>query len=90
MAINFRILERLVRGFSNHRRIEILFLLANEPELSVDEISEKLKIRFNTASAHLRVLTIAGLVMKKSHGVEIRHKITNRAEHVLKFLRIFE
>ena len=90
MTPNFRILERLVRGFSNHRRIEILFLLAEEPELSVDEISEKLKIKFNTASSHLRVLTIAGLVMKKSRGVEIRHKITSRAERVIALLKNLE
>ena len=54
----YRQLERIVRGFSNHRRIEILELLEKEPELSVIEIAERLKINFKTASEHVRRLTI--------------------------------
>jgi DNA-binding transcriptional ArsR family regulator len=87
---NYRILERLVRGFSNHRRIEILGLLKKEQELSVEEISEKLSINYKTAADHLRRLAIAGLVLKKSDGVSIRHKLTDRAYNVLKFLRTLE
>ena len=86
--MNFRVLERLVRGFSNHRRIQILFLLEKKPELSVGEITDELKINLKTAAAHIRTLTIAGLVMKKSRGVEIHHRLTDRAEQVIKFLRI--
>jgi DNA-binding transcriptional ArsR family regulator len=87
---NFRQLERIVKGFSNHRRIEILELLKNQPELSVAEISEKLKINFKTASEHIRRLAIAGLVIKRSAGNSVRHKLTNRGESILKFLRILE
>ncbi|HEY4474182.1 MAG TPA: winged helix-turn-helix domain-containing protein [Candidatus Paceibacterota bacterium] len=88
--ISFRTLERLVRGFSNHRRIQILFLLKQEPELSVFEIAEKLKINFKTASDHIRRLAIAGLLLKRNEGNLVRHKLTARAENVLKFLRILE
>ena len=42
---NYRALERIVKGFANHRRIEILYLLRREPELSVDDISERLHNR---------------------------------------------
>ena len=88
--ISFRTLERLERGFSNHRRIQILFLLKQEPELSVFEIAEKLKINFKTASDHIRRLAIAGLLLKRNEGNLVRHKLTARAENVLKFLRILE
>ncbi len=87
---NFRQLERIVKGFSNHRRIEILELLKNQPELSVVEISEKLKINFKTASEHIRRLAIAGLVIKRSAGNSVRHKLTDRSESILKFLRTLE
>ena len=90
MKKNFRTLERLVRGFSNHRRIEIMELLQKEPELSVDEIAEILKINYKTTADHLRRLTIAGLLLKRSDSVSIRHKLTPRAEYVLKFLRTLE
>jgi DNA-binding transcriptional ArsR family regulator len=74
----YRQLERIVRGFSNHRRIEILELLEKEPELSVLEIAEKLGINLKTASEHIRRLTIAGLIMKRSEGTSVRHKLTER------------
>lgn len=83
-------LERIVRGFSNHRRIEILELLEKRPELSVAEISERLKINFKTASEHIRRLAITGLLMKRSDGNNIRHKLTARGLSILKFLRTLE
>jgi DNA-binding transcriptional ArsR family regulator len=86
----YRQLERIVRGFSNHRRIEILELLEKEPELSVLEISERLKINFKTASEHVRRLTIAGLIMKRSEGSSVRHKLTKRGKKILMFLRTLE
>lgn len=85
-----RILERWMRAVGNHRRIEILDLLEQSPELSVIEISERLKINMKTASEHLRRLTIAGLIMKKSQGKSIRHKITTRGNNILMFLRTLD
>ena len=38
----YRRLERIVKGFANHRRLEILELLQRTPELSVENISERL------------------------------------------------
>ena len=84
---NYRRMEGVVKGFANHRRIQILFLLEKEPELSVEEVAGSLKVRFTTISAHLRRLAIAGLVMKRSDGKSIRHKLTDRARSVLEFLK---
>jgi len=88
--MNYHSLERLVRGFSNHRRIQILALLRKKPELSVIEIAEELKINMKTASEHVRRLAIAGLVLKRSAGNAVRHKVTDRGVSVLKFLRTLE
>lgn len=85
-----RQLERIVKGFANHRRIQMLELLEREPELSVVEISEKLKINFKTASEHLRRLVISGLVLKRCQGNFVRHALSDRGKGVLKFLRILE
>ena len=87
---SFRELERIVKGFDNHRRLQMLALLKEETELSVAEVAEHLKINFKTASDHLRRLVIAGLVMKRHEGNLVRHKLTARAESILKFLRIWE
>ncbi len=87
---NYRKLERIVKGFANHRRIQILELLEKNPELSVIEITQELNMNFKTASEHIRRLAISGLIMKRSDGKSIRHKLTERGLKVLKFLRTLE
>lgn len=87
---NRRQLERVVKGFANHRRIQILDLLDRKPELTVADISEQLDVNFKTISDHIRRLAIAGLVMKRYRGSSVHHKLTSRAKHILKFLRILE
>lgn len=85
-----RELERIIKGFANHRRIEILELLKREPELSVEDISERLKIGYPNASDHVRKMAIAGLVMKRNDGAAVRHKLTSRGEHILMFCKRLE
>lgn len=86
----FRELERIVRGFSNHRRIEILEKVSKEPELSVDEISKKLNVNFKTISEHIRRLAIPGLVIKRNSGASVCHRLSSRGLAILKFLRTLE
>ena len=90
LKIGYRQLERILKGAGSHRRIQVLELLANEPELSLDEITEKLKINYKTASEHVRRMAVAGLVLKRSDGNSVRHKLTLRAQSILKFLRTLE
>lgn len=83
-------MERIVKGFANHRRLEILELLQKTPELSVEEIAEKLEIGYENASDHVRKMAIAGLVMKRNQGKNVRHKLTDRAHLVLTFCKKLE
>ncbi len=87
---NTKKLERIVKGFANHRRIQILELFGREPELSVLETSEKLGVNFKTISEHIRRLGIAGLLIKRSAGASVRHKLTLLGSSILKFLRTLE
>ncbi len=79
-----------MKGFANHTRLRILELLDREPELSVADISEKLKIGYENASDHIRKLAIAGLVMKRNDGSNVRHKLTPRAKSILAFCKTLE
>lgn len=85
-----RVVEQIVKSFANHRRIEMLGLLKKNPELSVSEIARQLKTDIKLASIYLRRLTIAGLIMKKSEGRSIRHKLSDRGLFVLKFLQTLD
>ncbi|HEY4487636.1 MAG TPA: winged helix-turn-helix domain-containing protein [Candidatus Paceibacterota bacterium] len=84
---SYRKIERIVKGFANHRRVEMLDLLKREPELSVEDISERLNIGYENASDHMRKLAIAGLVMKRNDGPAVRHKLTPRGESILVFCK---
>jgi DNA-binding transcriptional ArsR family regulator len=90
MVMNSRQLERVIKGFASHRRLDILQLLQRTPELSVEEISEKLSIGYENASDHIRKLAIAGLVLKRSDGKAVRHAITPRAKIILTFCKTLE
>ena len=68
----------------------VLELLKKKPELSVIDIAEELKVNFKTISEHIRRLAIAGLVLKRSDGVSIRHKLSSLGVNVLEFLRTIE
>jgi len=90
MKTNYLKLERIVKGFANHRRLQILDLLKKEPELTVDDISERLNIGYENTSDHVRKLAIAGLVMKRASGTSVCHKLTPRAESILVFCKRLE
>lgn len=85
-----RQLERIVKGFANHRRISMMQLLQKEPELSLQDIAEKLKINYKTASDHLRRLAIAGVVVKRNRANNVLHKLSPRGVSILEFLRKLE
>ncbi|TSC85154.1 MAG: hypothetical protein G01um101417_21 [Parcubacteria group bacterium Gr01-1014_17] len=87
MSIEGRPLERIIKGFANHRRLAILALLKKKPELSVIEIARAFDSNYENTSDHIRKLAIAGLVLKRYQGKEVRHKITERAEAVLSFCK---
>ena len=86
MAANYRQLERRVKGFDNHRRIEILFLLQAKPELSVDEICQRVHVGYKTGAVHVAKLAAAGLILKRNEGQTVRHKLSDRGQAVLTFL----
>ena len=90
MVGNYLKLERIIKGFANHRRLQILDLLKREPELSVEDIAKKLNIGYENTSDHIRKLAIAGLVMKRNSGTSVCHKLTTRAESILVFCKKLE
>lgn len=82
-----RELEKIVKGFSSHRRIQIMSSLDRELGLSVLEIAKILNINFRTTSEHLWHLVIAGLVKKKSEDRFACHRLSHRGKVILMFLR---
>src|SRR3990167_10099090 len=82
-------MERHLKGVANHRRIEILFLVADEEGISVEGISTNLRCNFKTISEHIRRLTQAGLVEKKYEGHTVRHRLSPYGRVFITFLKSF-
>ncbi len=87
---DYRRLERIIKGVASHRRLQILDLLHRQPELSVLDISERLKMGYENASDHVRKLAAAGLLLKRNEGPAVRHKLTPRAESMLVFCKTLQ
>lgn len=90
IVLKTRQLERIVKGFANHRRIQILDLVFNKPDLSLQDIANTLRINMKTASEHIRRLSISGLVYKHNKGSSVLHQISPLGLNILKFLRTLE
>ncbi|OHA88433.1 MAG: hypothetical protein A2741_00680 [Candidatus Zambryskibacteria bacterium RIFCSPHIGHO2_01_FULL_43_27] len=83
-------LEKIIKGFSNHRRIQIMDLLSQRPDLSIFEIADVLKVNFKTVSEHVRRLAISGIVVKRNDGSSVRHMLSRTGKSILMFLRTLE
>lgn len=87
---NYRYVERVVKGFANNRRIEILELLSKQTNLSLNDISGILNMNIKTSCEHIRKMVIAGLVIKRYNGSVVEHSLSSRGQKVLDFLKELE
>ena len=83
-------MERHLKGVSNHRRIEILFLIADNKGISVDDISGRLHCNLKTISSHIWRLSQAGLVRKNYQGRTVIHELSPYGKTFHKFLAAFQ
>ena len=71
-----RKMERHFKGVSNHRRIQILVLVAKEPGISLEQIAERVRGNMKTIAEHTRRLQLSGLIEKRYRGREVEHHLT--------------
>ena len=83
-------LERYFKGVANHRRIEILRLVAERKGITVDGICEVLNGNFKTISEHTQKLVRAGLVNKRYRGRQVEHYLSPYGKKFLSFINSFE
>ncbi|MCX6763892.1 MAG: winged helix-turn-helix domain-containing protein [Candidatus Moranbacteria bacterium] len=83
-------MERHLKGVANHWRIEILFLVANNKGITVEDIAERLNCNFKTISEHTRKLDQTGLIRKKYKGRTVTHELSPYGQNFYKFIRTFQ
>lgn len=82
-------LERHFKGVSNHRRIQILLLVAKDDGITVEGLTPLLKCDFRTVSAHTQRLVQAGLVEKRYEGRSVHHHLTPYGREFVAFIAAF-
>ena len=83
-------LERYFKGAANHRRIEILLLVAKNEGITVDGIAQNLRCNFKTISDHTYRLVQAGLLNKKYKGNQVTHNLSPYGKKFIKFIEKFK
>ena len=77
-------LEKLLKAFANARRLEILKNLLEKKDLTVGQLSKRIKLSFKSTSRHLAVLFAADLVEKDQHSLEMRYRICQKQVTIIK------
>ena len=83
-------IERHLKGAANHRRIEILFLIAKNDGITLEKIAGVLNCNLKTISEHTRRLVQAGLVNKKYQGREVAHSLSPYGKKLHSFIKTFQ
>ncbi len=84
---NGRELEKYFKGVANHRRIDILHLVSQAPNITVEKIAGGLDCDFQVIAVHTQKLARTGLIDKKYIGRSVGHTISPYGIKFLKFIQ---
>jgi len=87
---NSKQIEKHIKGVANHRRIDILLLVADSQGLTVNDIAKALSCNFKTISGHASKLVSAGLVDKNYRGSQVLHSLSPYGKIFVKFIKEFK
>jgi len=83
-------MERHLKGISNHRRIEILLLIAKHNGITFESIVRELGANEKTIGEHARRLHQAGLINKRYRGKFVEHSLSPYGKLFVRFLKSFQ
>lgn len=87
---NSKQLERHFKGVANHWRIDILIIVAVNPNITLEEIADRLEGHVKTISEHTRRLVHAGLITKTYAGRSVAHTLSPYGKTFHKFIKTFQ
>ncbi len=83
-------MERHLKGVANHRRIQILLLIAAHSPLTLDDIITGIDANPKTIGEHTRRLSQAGLIDKHYRGKFVEHTLSPYGKLFVRFLKSFQ
>lgn len=87
-----RQLSRKFKALANEKRLKVMKMMLNNQKLTVEEITDKLKISFGGTSKLLSILESAGFIRHSKNGLFVYYssnfKNQNKStQQALKFLK---
>lgn len=82
-------LERHFKGVANHRRIDILRLVARAENISLENIAKSINCDIKNACQHTQKLVQAGLLNKKYFGRMVGHSLSPYGKKIIAFMKSF-
>ena len=86
-AKNAKQMERHLKGVANHHRVEILLLIAERENITLDDIIATLNANEKTIGEHTRRLGQAGLINKHHRGRFVEHQLSPYGKLFVRFLK---
>ncbi|MCX6722248.1 MAG: winged helix-turn-helix domain-containing protein [Candidatus Staskawiczbacteria bacterium] len=83
-------MERHLKGMANHHRIEILLLVAECGNITLENIIKSLGANEKTIGEHTRKLFQAGLINKNYRGKFVEHSLSPYGKIFAGFLKSFK
>ncbi|MCG2809655.1 MAG: hypothetical protein L6275_04965 [Candidatus Portnoybacteria bacterium] len=83
-------MERHLKGIANHYRIEILLLVGECDDMTLDDITKSLGANGKTIGEHTRRLCQAGPLNKKYRGKFVEHTLSPYGKKFVRFLKAFQ
>jgi len=83
-------MERHLKGMANHYRIDILLLLAERKQITLEQIAKIIGANEKTIGEHTRRLQQSGLIDKKYKGRCVEHTLSPYGKIFVRFLQSFQ
>ena len=83
-------MERHLKGIANHYRIQILFIIDSQKNITLEGIVERLRANEKTIGEHTRRLYLAGLVTKNYKGKYVEHSLSPYGKTFYRFMDTFQ
>lgn len=84
-----KLLEKHFKGVANHRRIQILLIIAEQEAITLEGIVVILNCNVKTVAEHTRRLTEANLIEKEYQGRNVIHHLSPSGKTLYQFIKNF-
>ncbi|MBU3968902.1 metalloregulator ArsR/SmtB family transcription factor [Patescibacteria group bacterium] len=82
--MNYKEAEKIHKALANQRRLMIIHLLSKNGNMSVGDISEKIRLSFKATSKHMLILKNANIVDNEQVGLEQFYFLKGNIDPIIK------